>query len=373
MNNKSKISIGYLGNLYFDTRCYNLFYSLKENGHQVVFNGFDWLTPGFETISKDEIKVDKLNKSGTSLLFYIRFAVRLLKNLYKQKSDIIIAEDVYSLPFCTIISVLRRAKLFYDSREVYTEIPALNDKLLVKYLIKLIEGFCIKMTSLIYTTGRMDSEYIEKLYSLRKTEVLRNLPLYKKEILPDVEFKERLKNNASFNLVYQGIIVKGRGIEKYFEMLQYLENCGLVLLGGGEHEDYYKKLANQMNVAERVIFAGKIPQEKLLSYTACCDLGVSIIDADSLNSIYALPNKMFEYIMAGVPVLINNLPQMAEIINTYKVGFITEKCNRTEILKIIESISQNADMRTELKNNCSKAAEVLNWQKEFQTIYNYFL
>lgn len=370
--NKNKISIGFLGNINFDTRTYNLFKSLKESGHIVKFNGFDWLTENFETFEDDDIKVEKLVKTKFSLLFYIQFALKLTKRLFKQKSDIYFASDLYSLPFCTIVAKLKRKKVFYDSREVYTEIPALNDKKIVKTLMRIIEGHYIKKCDYIVTTGKMDSLYIENLYKLHSTDVLRNLPLPVNNLTP-VNYKDKFENyNGGKIILYQGIIVLGRGIETYFEVLKKYEKSYLVLLGGGEHEEYYKNLSVEMGVDKKVYFAGKVSQKELLNYTAGADVGLSLIDNISTNNFYALPNKLFEYIMAGLPVIVSDMPQMKEIVENYKVGAVIPEGDEEQIIKVLKDWDENPDKYEGLAKNCKPASEELNWNEEFSKIYKNF-
>lgn len=369
---KTKISIGFLGNINFDTRTYNLYKSLKDYGHQVKFNGFDWLTPGFETSETDDIKVEKLVKGKFSLLFYLQFGLKLFSRLMKQKSDIYFASDLYSLPFCTIAAKIKGKKVFYDAREVYTEIPALNSKKIVKKLVKIIEGHYIKKCDYIVTTGQLDSDYIENLYKLDKTDVLRNLPLPVYDIKP-VDYKTKFKNfNDGKIILYQGIIVLGRGIETYFEVLKKYEKSYLVLLGGGEDEDYYKNMAAEMNISDKVYFAGKISQNELLNYTAGADIGLSLIDNLSKNNYYALPNKLFEYIMAGIPVIVSDMPQMKKIVDEFKVGKVISDGSSEELIDVIKNWEQNPDDYKLAAKNCKPAADELNWNKEFEKIYGNF-
>lgn len=369
---KKTVSIGFLGNLNYDTRTFNLLKSLKENNFNVIFNGFDWLTPGFKSLETNEIRIKKLVKNKLSILFYLSFAFKLLRSLLKQNADIYFASDLYSLPFCVIAAKLKGKKIFYDSREVYTGLPALNDKKIVKALVRIIESHYIHKTDLVLTTGKMDSDYIEKLYNLKSTEVLRNLPLTNTDISP-VDLRSKFQNPGNLKLIlYQGIIVKGRGIEIYFEIIKKTDNLGLIILGGGEDEEFYKKMAEKSGINDRVLFAGKIKQNELLNYTAAAELGLSIITNISTNNYYALPNKLFEYLMAGIPVIASDMPQMKEIIEKYKVGEVVAENDSAAIIKIIQKWSDEPELYTQLKENCKVAAKELNWENEFGRILDYF-
>ncbi len=372
MNIKKNIAICFLGNLYFDTRTYNLFHSLKSKGHVVSFIGFDWLTPNFQTVKTDEISVLKLKKGRLSILFYLEFAIRTFVQLMRKDVRIIWAADFFVLPVCYLVGKIKRCTILFDSREVYTEISGFNNKPFIKKMVKIVEGFILHRISQTFTTGPLDSRHIEKLYDLPKTELLRNMPRRSTSENP-VDYRTKLPEKLKGPvLVYQGTLVKGRGIEASLDILKKYPDCGLVLLGGGEHQSGYEKMAAEMGIAERIVFAGKIPQDQLIEYTAGADAGLCLIDNISGNNYYALPNKLFEYLMAGIPVLVTDLPQMKEIVDTFEVGAVIPENDIDSVVSVLKTWQKSSGTIRKLKANCSKASQILNWDNEFETIYHYF-
>lgn len=366
-----KITIGFLGNIYFDTRTFNLRKSLTDFGHEVSFVGYDWLSEGFKSIKEKKIRIRKLKKR-ISFYFYLYFFVSQFYSLIRLKTDIYFSADFYSLPASVIAAKLRRVKVYYDSREIYTELPALLNRSLLKKIFMMIEKFFIKRTDVVFTTGDMDSGYIEKLFNLNKTYVLRNLPLSNQEINPINYFDKYNIPTAAKIILYQGIIVPGRGIEKCFKTLQNQNDLFLIILGGGEYFEHYKSLSKSIGINERVIFVGKVPQGELINYTAGAFAGVSIINNISINNEYALPNKLFEYVMARIPVIASDLVQMKKIVNEYDIGETITGSDEGELLKVINKWSDDPALYKKLKENCKKAAMTLNWEKEFTNIYHLF-
>jgi glycosyltransferase involved in cell wall biosynthesis len=365
-----RVIIGFLGNLFYDTRTYNLF-ALLQKDHHVRFIGFDWLTPGFQTRKSSKIMITKLKKRKWSLLFYIEFNIRLLAEISWQRADIIWAADFFSLPACFVAAKWMNARIYYDSREVYTGIYGISSRPLLKKLVYCLEKCLIQRTDRVFVTGLMDMEVIQSLYGIRRVYLLRNLPRRRNRLTP-MSFDFIRKSGLKRILCYQGTLVHGRGISTCFRIVERLPMCGLVLLGGGEHVDVYKKMAESMQITDRVWFPGKIPQDQLLRYTAAADFGLSLIDDVSLNNQLALPNKLFEYIMAGIPVLVSDCPQMVHIIQQYQVGAVI-KGNDPEIaVNVIKHWIENPRVYQELKNNCLKASKTLNWEVEFKTIERFF-
>ena len=367
-----KVAIGFLGNIFYDTRTFNLHKSLKEKRHDVYFIGFDWLTEEFQTIDKDNISVKKLNKGRLSILFYIKFFVSQLKSLIKIKSDIYFAADFFSLPAVFFAAKIRQGKIFYDSREIYTELPFHENKPSAKKIIKIIEKYLIKRVNCVFTTGDLDSKYLSEIYPFISTVLLRNLPLKQSGIAPVDYFLKYNLPEDSIVILYQGIVVKGRGFETYFKALKKMPDLYLIIIGGGEHLEFYKALVKEMNISDKVIFAGKILQEEIVNYTASAFAGLSIIDNISINNYYALPNKLFEYILSGLPVIVNDLPQMKKVIEEYKVGEVLNELNEDEIISTIKKWRENKSLYNSLKENCLMASQTLNWETEFQNVYHLF-
>ena len=366
MNNKS-VLITFLGNIHYDSRTSNLYKSLKENGYSVKVVSFDWLTEGFET-QKGEISVYKLQKKFLSLTYYFKFAVLMKYHILISKADYIFAEDIYTLPFAVILGKIKKAKIYYDSRELFGYLAGLKKRKIIQQLLRWIEKIFITKVDKIITTGEMDSQFLEKEYQVKNTIVIRNLPLYRIIDKPfDFRNHLNLKKETKI-LLYQGVILHGRGLRIIFDVIKNFEDCIFIIIGGGEHKEYYEQLAKEKNISNRVIFFGKIDQKDLFNYTAGADAGLALIENISLSYYYALPNKMFEYILTGVPVLASNLPQMKKVIDEYKIGVYADPKNLDDVTSSLKKLFYDNDFVNQLKINSRSAAKELNWDKEIQKL-----
>lgn len=365
----AKAAITFLGNFYFDTRVFNLYHSLKSKGFVVEVFSFDWLTKDYIAPASDAIRIYKLNKKNSSLLFYLNFARLLLFNLLRQNYDIIIAGDFYTMPFALLVGKLKGIPVVYDSREVYSELAGLKDKPALQNLITAIERFCIKKVSLICTSGHLDSEFIEAKYKLQDTFVLRNLPLLQKTVNPvDLRKLYNIPVYAKI-LLYQGVILHGRGLKLVIPLMDYLPDYYLIIIGGGEQELHFRALAKESQASDRIIFHGKVTQEELLQHTAAADAGLALIENLSVSYYYALPNKLFEYIQAGVPVIVSNFPQMQEIIDTFRVGVSVDPEKPEQIIQALKKLFENSSEYNKLKEQCKAAAKILCWENEFEKLF----
>ncbi|GAB6281497.1 MAG: glycosyltransferase family 4 protein [Ignavibacterium sp.] len=368
--NKTVLII-FLGNINYDSRAANFYHSLSQLRFNVNVISFDWLKR--ENLNQNKnFKIYPLKKGKFNFIFYLKFFFIATRELLRFNPHFIFAEDLYSLPISIIFGKLKKSKIIYDSREIYSHIGGLSKKKLLQNLLSTIEKIFISKVNVVVTTGDLDAEYIRNEYKIKNVLVIRNLPLYKTPQNP-INYNQMLNLQSKKILIYQGVILHGRGLKIIFEIMKNLPDYVLVILGDGDHLEYYKNLSMELRIEKQVFFLGRIPQKNLIDYTAGADLGLALIENISLSYYYALPNKLFEYIMAGVPSLVSNLPQMKEIIEKYNVGKVVEIEDYQNIINVIKEITENPDIKFSLKNNCLKAAFELNWEKEFKKLESYLI
>lgn len=372
INMKSKsVCIAFLGNALNDTRVSNLAASLIAQGNQVNVISFDWTTPDFQTITGNTT-VYKLDKTGSSIKYYLKFLRLLSKSLSKMNSDIFVAEDVYTLPVVTFYAKLKRKRVYYNCRELYPFLAGLRNKKIVQNIIRTVERFFIRKVDLVLTTGEMDAQFIEQYYKITNVVVLRNLP---RNYTPNAEINIKAKLSIPENsriLLYQGVLLEGRGLAKSIKAIKNISNAHLVILGEGVERNNLEKLAAELEISGRVHFLGTINQSELVNYTVEADIGLSLIENISLSYYYALPNKLFEYIASAVPVICSDMPQMKLIIDKYKVGkcisLDSGECLESKIRQMID----DQDLLREYSENAKEASKELNWDVEFEKVKSYF-
>jgi glycosyltransferase involved in cell wall biosynthesis len=141
----------------------------------------------------------------------------------------------------------------------------------------------------------------------------------------------------------------------------------LVIIGNGDiYEGLVKKVTDK-NLNNKIHFLGKMSPEKLHKLTPLANLGISVEEDLGLNYRFALPNKIFDYIQAEVPILVSDLPEMKRIAQTYKVGEIIKDRNPKELAKQITNLFEK-DFSNELK----KAKKELVWENQEEKLLTIF-
>ena len=172
-------------------------------------------------------------------------------------------------------------------------------------------------------------------------------------------------------LLYQGVILEGRGIKIIMDVIDQIDNVHLVFIGDGDYFQQFKNAAEKSKSSSRIHFIGAVNNNELLGYTASADLGMALIENISLSYYYALPNKLFEYIMAGVPILCSNLPQMKMMVEKHKVGQVVDLDDKDNLVRTINNMMKSENLLEKYRDNSKLAAKELNWEIEFKKLEPY--
>ena len=168
-----------------------------------------------------------------------------------------------------------------------------------------------------------------------------------------------------FVLIIQGSgLNQDRGIEESILAMKHTENCKLLIVGDGDILPKAKELVETNHLSSSVIFISRRPYQELMKITQTADLGLLMDKAVNMNHELALPNKLFDYMHAGTPILSNRLKEIEKFISKHNIGIIHDEITPTEIAKKIMSLKNNPELIKNLSNNCLQAAKKENWDIE---------
>lgn len=357
----------FFGDVRFDARLQNLIYTLSSRYARLalvqVCDADDEFQ--FETCTVFSVKVDSGARGARK---FLAFYLALLPKVLSIQADFYCAEDVFSVPIASLLARLNRARLFYDSRELYFAIGALSNKKIKQSIWSLLEELFISDAT-VFTTGDLDSEMLKSRYKIPLPKTIYNFP--RRFTVKRNHFIHELLHLSpdSVVLIYQGMMGEGRGIFHMLDALTHLpERFTLVMLGDGVLLEKTKSEIHRRNLSRRAFALGAVPYDSLLKYTASADIGLALIEPISKSYELALPNKLFEYVLCQTPPIVSNLPAMKNIIERYRVGVAvpleTEQIARA-ILHVSESISL-------YREQCRTARDLLNWEAQSETVLSLF-
>lgn len=300
-------------------------------------------------------------------LFYAEYNLRLFFLLLFSKVDLLYSNDLDTLLPNYLISRLRGKEIIYDSHEYYLGVPELQGRGFVKSVWSAVEKFCLPKVKRLITVNQSIANLYKQDYGVVMT-VVRNVP-------KTLELKEK-KTREELDLPTDKkiIILQGSGInvdrggEEAVQAMRHLEDAILLILGSGDVMPVLQTIAEEDGIKGKVIFKGRRPFQEMMQYTQNADLGLTLDKDTSINYRYSLPNKLFDYVQAGIPVLASRLPEVENVVATYKVGDFIESHDPKHVAAKIEEMLSNLDKINEWRQNALAASKELCWEKEKQKL-----
>ena len=154
--------------------------------------------------------------------------------------------------------------------------------------------------------------------------------------------------------------------------MEYLDDCQLVIIGGGDVLPLLKERVMKKNWTDRVRFFPRMPYQKMMAITQLASLGFTLDKDTNLNYRFSLPNKLFDYIQAGVPVIASHLPEIERIITEYDIGTFIDDHRPETIAKAVRAALNDEDRIAKWKNNLKVAARSLCWENEEAVLLNIY-
>ena len=355
-----------LANLVFndfrhDSRVEKTCRSLASHGFDVTLFAFS----GEGLPAKEEIDGFRVVRcSGPGRLgSLVGMACRLLGSA--REFDAIHCNDLEPLPLAAMAKLLGgRSVLVYDAHELETEKMAARG--MRKYLSRWLEKAFFVCVDATITVGDKIADWYSARYDVARPSVVRNAPPMWKRNKTNL-LRERFSISPDTPIfLYVGSLAKGRAVEATLDAFSGQKDRALVFIGyGGTSLEGRNLEARVRSVARRepnVYFHDPVPSSELIDCVSSADVGLSLIEDLCLSYRYCMPNKLFEYGMAGLPVLVSDLPEMRSTIEQYECGVVCPDITARGITNAVERIlNMNLD---HLGANARVMAEDHCWEKQ---------
>ncbi len=252
------------------------------------------------------------------------------------KASIVFGMDLFALQSAHWLARRSSGKLLYDMREFYFALGPLAGKRIKQSVISWHERQLLRDVDQVLVSGYLDAKIVQQRFELKKPpHVLLNTPPYKERISSTY-----LRDHFSINTqapqhpttlaLYQGVVHHGRGLAPFLRAMPLLSHVHLCVVGDGPARDELQVLAGRLGVSERVHWHKAVAYDDLHGITCSADVGLCLIEPVSESYRYALPNKLFEYMMARVPVLATDLPALHEQLTRIPAGMLVHESLRVE-------------------------------------------
>lgn len=342
---------------------------IKEDLHGIHLQHL--LIPGWQSSRHSQLRF---------FITALRTFILSIMWLFQSRADIYHATELNALAACCIVAALRRKPLVYEAYELHIPYPETDvafwrwaSKPLMRFL-----ALALPRCAGVIATTPFYAQEMQKHFHLKEVSLLRNIPPY-----TVVQKNDRLREYLGLSpqtriALYHGHLQRNRGLHKLVRAAAFLEEDTVIVLMGDGYSNIKQELEELVlteGVADRVLFVPPTPRyEDLLDWIVSADIGLILYTPDySLAVKLILPNKLFEYIMAGVPVLASQLDAVAEIISTHDVGQIVSSLAPADIGAAINALLADPAALARMRHKALDAAQQqYYWEKESEQLISLY-
>ena len=360
-----KIYFTVTNDLVYDQRMNRICSSLAKAGFDVVLVG---------RRLKRSLPLRKENYQQTRIkcwfnkgkLFYFEYNLRLFFFLLFKKMDGICAIDLDTISPCLVISRLKHIPRIYDAHEFFTGLKEVVTRPSIKKFWTKIERMTVPRFRWGYTVSEPIADEFQRLYGVNYATI-RNIPVLKPldNLLPGEKF-----------ILYQGAVNEARGFEYLIPAMKMIPHK-LVICGDGNFMDQLKELVIANQVQDKVELKGMLQPGELWKISQQATIGVAFPENIGLNQYLALANKFFDYMHAGLPQVTVDFPEYKKLNDQYRVAVLVNDIEPKTIADSVNNLMADTVLLEQLRQNCRKAREELNWENEekklialYQNIFN---
>jgi len=291
----------------------------------------------------------------------LQWTAKILTRYRREDVSVVHCHSLEDLPIGVLLKLVhRRVRLVYDAHELETERNGLKG--IRKLTAKIKERLLIRFVDHTLVVSDSIAAWYRQAYKRDAITVVRNMPSangWSRHEQPSSIFRERFGIDGGVVFLYQGALMRGRGIDLLLSAFSKVgKDKHIVLMGYGSYEPQVKQFAEKFS---NIHFHEAVKPDEVMRYTAGADVGICLIENVCLSYYYSLPNKLFEYTLAGMPVIVSKFPEMLKFVAAFENGWDTA-VQEESVLNLIENIDRQ-DIEAK-RRNCLKARESIGWSSE---------
>jgi len=324
-------------------------------------------------LKRSVVRIVKL-AAKTPISKYVQSGIdqRMKAVVIEFKPEVIHAHDLETLELACALKNELKIPLVYDSHEIASErnhhSPAQKNRAGIK------EAKFIPNADVVIMVSDGCAEFTSAKYGIALPTVIMNTPDFDPTKTQVRDLRKELNiPTGNIVLVHQGSLQKNRGVEQSIDAIRDIPNITYVIIGYGQHRPFLEEYVVSSGLSEKVKFFGPVPANQLIEWTATADIGICTIVGKTKSYLYAMPNKLFEYTMAGLPVIASNYPDMGKFVTENKMGITCDPESAESISAAINTLVSDPQLREKFAEGARIARTKFNWaneQKKLLKIYS---
>jgi glycosyltransferase involved in cell wall biosynthesis len=303
---------------------------------------------------------------------YFEYVVKAFLVALKSKADVYEAHDLPTLLPSILVAKLCHKPVVYNAHELYAD---MNETVRFAGFWRFLERAMVPFVKAVIVPEENRAEIIyreshPKIFPL----IVQNYPP-SKEPMNSTKLRNELTVRgikAETIVLYQGLIHTSRCIEELVVSTNHFGD-GIVLVVIGSGYDEYADPNKIMKQSDKVLVLQQVPYDELLPYTASADIGILFYRNTCRNNYYCAPNKLYEYMMMGLPIVTCDYPGLKKIVEGEQVGLCVNPEKPLEIAKAINILATDHELYQKMRANCLRLSrERNNWENEFKKLFDLY-
>ena len=299
------------------------------------------------------------------LFTYVEFVVKATVAAYRMRADVYEAHDLPALLPTLLAARLRGKPLIYRANEIFSEAHA---HVRLARFWRGLDRLLVPQCDEVVTPEEHRSRIYRDEYGAKKEPLtVRNCPPYRPPVESTRLRDELRQRGVAFStiLLYQGLVDSMRCIEELAEATRSFDE-GVVLVVLGKGFGSWSNPQARLAGYDRMVVLPRVPYHELAPYTASADIGILLYRNDCRNNYYCAPNKLFEYMMMGLPVIAPSFPGIVPIVEGGNTGLCVDPAQPKQIATAVNELARAPELRRRMKENGLRLTrERYNWETEF--------
>lgn len=266
---------------------------------------------------------------------------------------------------------IHRAPMIYDAHELYAyqSLPRFTRRR--RLMVRLVERYVIRRAGAVISANDSFADRMHEMYGGTRATVVRNVP----EMPDGVEVDIDAERPQPPVLLYLGAIVDGRGIPAAIRAVAQIDGVVLRCVGPvvrQQCKEDYKALARELGVSDRVTIEPPVPPGDVVAFAAEATIGLCLIEDVAVSYRLSLPNKLFECMHAGLPLVGSDLPEIRRLIDRHGFGLTADPEDTDSVVRALRTILSDEALARKMRENALAAAKEHTWEKEAAIIREVF-
>jgi len=327
------------------------------------------------------LRRNRLRRALTDVKRSVPWELRLLAAALSVRADVYHAHDLDTLLVGALAAGALGARLVYDAHELWLESSRYlkSTPLLHRLRYRLTERLLLPRADAVIAVTPSRGRAMRRMYpeAIRRMTIVENSTPRMETLPAPRDLRGRLGiPQGAFVALYQGVICPERGLEQLLEAARRLRESSacVAIVGHDAWQGTLRRMAREMGVEDVVKFHPPVPSEELAALTVAADAGLILFRNTCLNHYYSLPNKLYEYMMAGIPIVASGFPEMGRIIGDVGCGLLVDPESPEEVARAIGGLAamDPAERGAMGRRGRTAALQRHNWEAQRDRLLNLY-